>query len=94
MKSASADASADLKLAGQNLATNLISNHIKIFYSSLSLSAPNALTATTLRLLTAGVAQGSSVAQELLHSFNFSHKPLEILPTKVGDISKVSDTVS
>ena len=90
LKSASSDASEDLKLSGHNLATNLINNYVKIFYSSLSLSAPNVLTATTLRLLTAIVAQGPSVARELLHSFNFSYKPLEILPTKVADINKVS----
>ena len=89
LKSASANASENLKLAGHNLATNLINNHVKIFYSALSPSAPNVLTATTLRLLTALVAQGPLVAQELLHSFNFSYKALEILPTKVGNISKV-----
>lgn len=89
LKSANTDASNDLKLAGHNLAINLISNHLKIFYSTLSLSAPNVLTATSLRLLAAMVAQGASVAQELLHGFNFSYKPLEILPTKVDAINKV-----
>lgn len=89
LKSASADASDNLKLAGYNLATNLINNHTKTFYSALSLSAPNVLTATTLRLLTALVAQGPVIAQELLCSFNFSYKPLEILPTKVGNVNKV-----
>ena len=93
LKSASADASKDLKVAGHNLATNVITNYMKIFYSSLSLSAPNVLTATTLRLFTAMVAQGPLVAQELLHSFNFSYKPLEVLPTKVGDINKVSNMI-
>ena len=89
LQSANTNASEDLKLAGCNLAINLIHNHMKIFYSALSLSAPNVLTATTLRLLTSMVAQGPLVAQELLHSFNFSYKPLEILPTKVGSINKV-----
>jgi len=91
IKSASTDASEDFKLAGHNLAINLIHNHIKIFYSTLSSSAPNILTATTLRLLTAMVAQGPLVAQEILHYFNFAYKPLEMLPTKVGDINKVFD---
>ena len=90
LKSASADASEDLKLSGHNLATNLITSYMKMFYSSLSRSAPNVLTATALRLLTAMVAQGPLVARELLHSFNFSYKPLQILPTKVGDINKVT----
>ena len=94
LKSANTDASDNLKIAGHNLAINLINNHMKIFYSALSPSVPNVLSATALRLLTAMVAQGPSVAQELLHSFNFSYKPLEILPTKVGNISKVLKLVN
>ena len=89
LKAASSDASENLKLAGHNLAASLINNHMKIFYPALSLTAPNVLTATTLRLLTALVAQGPAIARELLCSFNFSYKPLEILPTKIGNVNKV-----
>ena len=90
LKAATTGSSDDLRSAGHNLAMNLINNHIKIFYTVLSPSSTNMLTAVGLRLLAVMVTQGPLVAKELLHKFNFSYKSFENLPSKAGHINKVT----
>ncbi|XP_065899031.1 nucleolar pre-ribosomal-associated protein 1-like isoform X3 [Dysidea avara] len=88
LKAAATESSDELRSAGHNLAINMINNHIKIFYTVLSPSSTNMLTAVGLRLLAVMVTQGPSVARELLHNFNFSYKSFEALPSKAGHINK------
>ena len=90
LKAAATESSDELRSAGHNLAINMINNHIKIFYTVLSPSSTNMLTAVGLRLLAVMVTQGPSVARELLHNFNFSYKSFEALPSKAGHINKVT----
>lgn len=55
-------------------------------YSSLVSVAPHKLTAASLRLLAAMVAQGPASAREVQLVFNFSYKPVGLLPNKTSKI--------
>ena len=78
---------------GQRLARTLLTCHLQCFYTSLSASKPDLLSAAALRVLTAIVMQGNTIAAELLSVFDFSIKFLEYLPTRNVGL-KVSDLAS
>ena len=80
---------------GQRLARTLLTCHLQCFYTSLSASKPDLLSAAALRVLTAIIMQGNTIAAELLSVFDFSIKCLEYLPTRnVGlKVSKIRDSI-
>ena len=80
---------------GQRLARTILTCHLQCFYTSLSASKPDLLSAAALRVLTAIIMQGNTIAAELLSVFDFSIKWLEYLPTRnVGlKVSKIRDSI-
>ena len=66
--------------AGAKLVAAILSNHMRCVYTSLQSTQPVRLVASCLKLLTAMVLQGPRVARDIQQNFNFTYKPLDVLP--------------
>ena len=64
------------------IVSRLLANHRKFVLSSLNSPSPSNFTMATLKLLTAIVMHGPTLAGELLAAFDFSHKKFGILANR------------
>lgn len=77
-----ASSSGQLHSAGSTLVQRLLQQGLRVVYTGLAGGPSNSakLASTTLKLLTAMVAQNVGCAKDVLAVFDFSCKPLERLP--------------